>query len=999
MDSAISAALGVCHLFLRTMFSSLFRRVIQIITFQTDRDVQDAQDIEAAKFAPRITVDKTRPKEPYKPTVDDEACSKLWSIYIDEARRYDEELLIGWKKDMDGMLLFSALYSASLTAFLIESYKTLQDDPTQNTVFFLVQISRQLAANGATDIPFQSELPAFEPPLSAIICNVLWFLSLALALTCSLLATFVQQWTRDFIHKTTLKPSPVRQARVIAYMYSGLREFGMHSFVDMIPILLHISLFFFFGGLVGFLVPVNGLLTYIMSCVLVIILAVYLALTCIPLLHLNAPYRTPLSGTLWHYGNAFSDLLMQKHTLLRRDETLTEAMHDKSLDDTAHRDQQAVTYTMKSLTDDNELLPLLEAIPDAIFDATNPKDPIRKANLHLIMPLLETSDPQVNVLARIAQFTQRSSGWTDSSLADRSSSACLQALWPLMHMLIRKSPNSHLLERLSIKNDYIQTDHLFIRDIFLHFTRNYDPANDSIPSVLAIMRLCMFYSVRNAVDAVKELLAVSSPVPASELRRRFSFITEKWESILSYPVVVYGFPCQVSTHLRTLLDKLDEGPRARDPYMELEQALDIIGTLSTDTVWQDMRLHVFCRYLIEAGNMLSNTGRLPHWFNLIIAHDYAAPLIRLKQLLDEGSTGFSQTTDEYMVQCMKLFLSIKTALSNSRESVAGRRFVLSYFCNRADGEDLSLWDTFSERDLLHVGECVLEELRLMDEGRLPLKTALLILSLPSQVAEQRYPALSLRLWNVIRSPHVSSGLRQELNYALLKAVIDGIVLSRIPVLLDRHPLLPVHFETERLKNTLMQEYLPHRIFVQSLWRENSYPGSLWIALLAQWTDLITQEPDNHKLPCNWDKFAKPFLEKSELKVDVITQLHFAESVSRLCDAIITANAGPEHHLVRIYFRICAALWRYCPSGTEWCWITSPRCATYLLKATRRLDESIGSRRLQNGVISGRQGHNALAERCRTVLGGRREQSQKRVMDKKKRFSLPSTRTQWRRRHS
>jgi len=136
----------------------------------------------------------------------------------------------------------SALYSASLTSFLIESYKTLQDDPAESTVQVLTHISQQLAfvSNGTTFPPVT--LPSSSPAVSSIICNVLWFLSLFLALACSLLATFVKQWTRDFIHKTSIHPAPVRRARVFAFAYFGLKNLGMHAFVDIIPILLHTSL-------------------------------------------------------------------------------------------------------------------------------------------------------------------------------------------------------------------------------------------------------------------------------------------------------------------------------------------------------------------------------------------------------------------------------------------------------------------------------------------------------------------------------------------------------------------------------------------------------------------------------------------------------------------------------------------------------------------------------------------------------------------------------------
>jgi hypothetical protein len=37
---------------------------------------------------------------------DRDACGKLWEIYVKEAREYDDELVNGWKGDMDVILVF-----------------------------------------------------------------------------------------------------------------------------------------------------------------------------------------------------------------------------------------------------------------------------------------------------------------------------------------------------------------------------------------------------------------------------------------------------------------------------------------------------------------------------------------------------------------------------------------------------------------------------------------------------------------------------------------------------------------------------------------------------------------------------------------------------------------------------------------------------------------------------------------------------------------------------
>ncbi|KAF7341577.1 hypothetical protein MSAN_02054700 [Mycena sanguinolenta] len=213
-----------------------------------------------------ITSDASQPEGPgpekdhYSDAEDEEACAKIWSIYVGEAERYDAALVESWKADMEGMLIFSGLFSASLTAFLIESYKILQPDSGDLTVAGITQLSHQLAAIASNRTFVLPPPPTFTPTAGSLWCNALWFISLSLSLTCALLATLVEQWAREFLHKTDMRPSPLRRARVFSFLYFGLKRFRMHTIVDAIPFLLHASLLLFFAGLVTFLIPVNRIM-------------------------------------------------------------------------------------------------------------------------------------------------------------------------------------------------------------------------------------------------------------------------------------------------------------------------------------------------------------------------------------------------------------------------------------------------------------------------------------------------------------------------------------------------------------------------------------------------------------------------------------------------------------------------------------------------------------------------------------------------------------------
>jgi hypothetical protein len=127
---------------------------------------------------------------------------------------------------MDGILIFvrivllysprirangsqSGLFAAVITAFIIDSYKQLSRDSASITIDLLAQISQQLA--GASNGSFVAALvppQSFRPTPTAVRVNVLWFLSLALGLTCALSATLVQQWSRNYIQVVNRRHAP-----------------------------------------------------------------------------------------------------------------------------------------------------------------------------------------------------------------------------------------------------------------------------------------------------------------------------------------------------------------------------------------------------------------------------------------------------------------------------------------------------------------------------------------------------------------------------------------------------------------------------------------------------------------------------------------------------------------------------------------------------------------------------------------------------------------------
>ncbi|KAJ7159857.1 hypothetical protein C8R43DRAFT_347678 [Mycena crocata] len=317
------------------------------------------------------------PEEPIPAVLDtpgDEPCAKIWSVYISEAEKYDKALVDSWRGNMNGMLIFAGLFSAILTAFIIESYKTLQ--PDMNLVM-LAHISQQFAnATGTAAIP-QAENPHHA---TSLVCNILWFISLGLSLASALTATLVEQWARDFLQRTEMLPSPVKRARIFSFLYYGLQRFRMHAVVGLIPLLLHMSLLFFFGGLVAFLLLVNNAVAFVAASLTATIVLLYGCMTVLPLIRFDCPYKTPLSAVLWSVRRYISLLILRRFPSYRlKHATAIDSPHLHSMVnamiETAtvrsgpreERDKRALAWTMKSLADDDELEPFVEGIPNAIL--------------------------------------------------------------------------------------------------------------------------------------------------------------------------------------------------------------------------------------------------------------------------------------------------------------------------------------------------------------------------------------------------------------------------------------------------------------------------------------------------------------------------------------------------------------------------------------------------------------------------------------------------------
>ena len=175
---------------------------------------------------------------------------------------------------------------------------------SQDTSAFYLQNIVQLLANssaslGGTIPSVQIQPPRFSPSTTAVWVNSLWFLSFAMSLTCAMLATLQLQWAHRYIEITHARHSPYKRARIREYFVEGLKRLRLPWMLEMLPTLLHISLFFFFAGLLAYLFPINLTVFNVVVWWIAQFGSIYAYVTLMPIFRHNSPYCTPLTSTVW----------------------------------------------------------------------------------------------------------------------------------------------------------------------------------------------------------------------------------------------------------------------------------------------------------------------------------------------------------------------------------------------------------------------------------------------------------------------------------------------------------------------------------------------------------------------------------------------------------------------------------------------------------------------------------------------------------------------------
>ncbi|KAI5897092.1 uncharacterized protein SCHCODRAFT_02533965 [Schizophyllum commune H4-8] len=185
------------------------------------------------------------------------------------------------RENIDTLLVFAGLFSGVATAFIIESYRWLLQEPDDMSAEYLRRILGVLTNSTIPAIPQSSGRPSLPDDIVALI-NGLWFSSLTLSLSSALLGIVSKQWLHEYLRdagRSQMTNLAVRQVK-----YQGFTRWSVEFIITLIPLLLQGALFVFLTGVVYLLWHIQPVIAAVVSALALFIVIFFIVTTVLPAL-------------------------------------------------------------------------------------------------------------------------------------------------------------------------------------------------------------------------------------------------------------------------------------------------------------------------------------------------------------------------------------------------------------------------------------------------------------------------------------------------------------------------------------------------------------------------------------------------------------------------------------------------------------------------------------------------------------------------------------------
>ncbi|KAF8887412.1 hypothetical protein CPB85DRAFT_1204504, partial [Mucidula mucida] len=178
--------------------------------------------------------------------------ARVWKTFLEEYNKFDSDMVEDWRDALD---VLAGLFSAVVSTFVAQSSQTLQvnfSEVTANLIFEVANLQRVMLNGATSDEGIAHSALSPDTPVrvssTSTFVNALWFTSLALSVTTALLAVLTQQWIHQYL--ATSSGTPRDRCRTRQFRYENLKEWHVPLIIGMLPVLMHVALCLFFGGLV-----------------------------------------------------------------------------------------------------------------------------------------------------------------------------------------------------------------------------------------------------------------------------------------------------------------------------------------------------------------------------------------------------------------------------------------------------------------------------------------------------------------------------------------------------------------------------------------------------------------------------------------------------------------------------------------------------------------------------------------------------------------------------
>ncbi|KAG8899697.1 hypothetical protein FRC00_001091 [Tulasnella sp. 408] len=213
--------------------------------------------------------------------------------YYDElADELDEDMVTSLKAQLDGILIFAGLFAGVNSAFLAFTLPQMSADPADDTNALLFQIMR--GANATITSPADLPSASFSPPTGALPINILFSMSLTLALLASFLAVLGQQWLVYYRKRSGGGAERQRWEQLRRYM--GAKRWRLELILDdVLPSVLQIGLVIFCIAFILYLGTLSRTLCYAIAAPLCAVAGLIVAMAILTAWDHWCPFKSPLT--------------------------------------------------------------------------------------------------------------------------------------------------------------------------------------------------------------------------------------------------------------------------------------------------------------------------------------------------------------------------------------------------------------------------------------------------------------------------------------------------------------------------------------------------------------------------------------------------------------------------------------------------------------------------------------------------------------------------------